>query len=251
MDVRQLVSARPPTVSRSGRPPTVPAIAVEHVRAVSSFEDPLDVEDETDGGTGAHRPQRHTYGPTERPSTLNLSAVYQHHTPRPPAPPVKLPEGIANPFASALDTLHPNSFKRRRPASHRITRSPGTPSLAPALRPESASRRIDAPQRPGTGRADQRALQDSAVQLRERPATARADLRLRRPSTARADNRLPAAQTDTSAAPDTYEQAAGAPQTARTLSRPDLTLVVSEQSRCAAQIWPACTLCHPASLFND
>jgi hypothetical protein len=223
------VSARPPTASRSGRPPTVPAIPVDYARAASSDEDALYVEDEADGQTemGAHRPQRHTHGPTERPSTLNLSAVYQHHTPRPPAPPVKLPEGIANPFASALDTLHPNSFKRRRPASHRITRSPGT------------------------GRADQRALQDSAVQLRERPATARADLRLRRPSTARADNRLPAAQTDTSAAPDTYEQAAGAPQTARTLSRPDLTLVVSEQSRCAAQIWPACTLCHPASLFND
>ena len=223
MDVRQLVSARPPTVSRSGRPPTVPAIAVEHVRAVSSFEDPLDVEDETDGGTGAHRPQRHTYGPTERPSTLNLSAVYQHHTPRPPAPPVKLPEGIANPFASALDTLHPKSFERRRPASHRITRSPGTSSLAPALRPESAPRLIHRP-----GQADRRALQDSAVQVLERPETARADFRSRRPITARADNRFPTAQIDTSAAPDTHEQAAGAPQTARTFS------AASQQSRCDA-----------------
>jgi hypothetical protein len=230
MDVRPLVSARPPTASRSGRPPTVPAIAVEHARAASSVEDALDVE-ETDGGTGAHRPRRHThtYGPTERPSTLNLSAVYQHHTPRPPAAPVKLPEGIANPFASALDTLHPRTFERRRPASHRITRSPGTPSLAPALRPESAPRLID---RPGTGRADRRALQDSAVQLRERPETARADFRSRRPITARADNRLPTAQTDTSSAPDTHEQAADAPQTARTFS------AASQQSRCDAKIWP-------------
>ena len=232
MDVRPLVAARPPTASRSGRPPTVPAIAVEHARAVSSVEDALDVEDEADGRTGAHRPQRHTYGPRERPSTLNLSAVYQHHTPRPPALPVKLPEGIANPFASAFDTLRPRSFLRRRPESHRIKYSPGTPSLAPALRPESAPRLIDRPQRPGTGRADRRALQDSAVQLRERPATARADFRSRRPSTARADNRLPTAQTDTSAARDTHEQAAGAPQTARTYS------AVSQQSRCDAQIWP-------------
>jgi hypothetical protein len=225
MNVRPLVSARPPTASRSGRPPTVPAIPVDYARAASSDEDALYVEDEADGQTemGAHRPQRHTHGPTERPSTLNLSAVYQHHTPRPPAPPVKLPEGIANPFASALDTLHPKSFERRRPASHRITRSPGTSSLAPALRPESAPRLIHRP-----GQADRRALQDSAVQVRERPETARADFRSRRPITARADNRFPTAQIDTSAAPDTHEQAAGAPQTARTFS------AASQQSRCDA-----------------
>ena len=238
MDVRPLVGAhRPASARRPGRPPAVPAIPI--ARAALPDDVALyyeDTEPAEPGSEEADRPgsARLRHQPSERPPALNFGVVFRHHAPVPPAPPVRLPEGVANPFT--FDTLrHPKSFPRRRPASHRISRSPGTPSMGPAepsrQRPETA-RQEGRGQRPRTGRADQRASQGSAALPRERPATARADTRAHRPSTARADGRPSTARTDTRAAASAHEHAAdaprppaGRPQTARTLS------AVSEQKR--------------------
>ncbi len=237
MDVRPLVGAHPTaSAHRLGRPPAVPAIPV--ARAALLADDALHYGD-TPGEPGseeAGRPEgvRLPHQPSEQPPGLNFGAVFKHHAPPPPPPPLRLPEGGANPGRSA-PRQHPQSFPRRRPASHRISRSPGTPSLGPTeqsrQRPATA-RQEGRGQRPGTGRADHRASYGSAALPQERPATARTDTRARRPSTARADGRPSSARTDSRATANAHEHAADSPrppaerpQTARTLS------AVSEQER--------------------
>ena len=243
MDVRPLVGAHRPESARrpGGHTPAVPAIPV--ARAASPDDDTLYFEDQEPAEPGGEEAGRRgdpglRGQPSRQPPALNVGAVFRHHAPPPPPPPVKLPEGVANPFTSAFDTLrHPKSFPRRRPASHRISRSHDAPSRGPAetsrQRPETA-RVQGRGQRPGTAQAGQREPHEAPPL--ERPATARA-------------RRLSAARTDARAAADPHEHAADAPRppaerphTARTLS------AVSEQKRSLpAPRWPTNVLDRPAT----
>lgn len=97
------------------------------------------------GLEGPVEPDTASSGNTQVPQ-LDFSAAFRHHVPPPPPPPIRLPDGVSNPF------LHPNSFPRRRPASHRAARITPTFDVPAQRRPVTAR-----PQRPTTAGADVRA----------------------------------------------------------------------------------------------
>ena len=109
---------------------------------------------------------------------LDFSTVFRDHTPRLPEPPVKVPEGVENPFGS----LPPNSFPRRRPASHRIVQNPATSSFAvPTVQRRPATARALPHRAHHTQRHEHvqppfdndTTVLSSQIALRQRPNTAR------------------------------------------------------------------------------
>ena len=138
------LSARPPTARRDVHSSSQRASATL-IRRPSLTGSEFVAEDLEDGpheiDIFEERTQRQP-----RVATLDFGTVFKHHAPRPPAPPIKLPDGVQNPF------LHPNSFPRRRPASHRgVVQREDTSSFADPSRQRPMTARVDTrAHRPGT-----------------------------------------------------------------------------------------------------